>query len=116
MTRKCRVKQTEHHYIPTSRGGPKYEHWNKRKLPEDIHSAWHTMFANLRAEEVLNIIPLWVDAYGELIPKIAGARNTICWEIVFGKRANLKRAVQIIKKDFTPHWVPKEFEMPKQLL
>jgi hypothetical protein len=95
------ARLTEHHLIPRSRGGPD-EWWNKKEVPEDIHGAWHTMFANLRPEEVLKIIPLWTDRYGELNPNVAGRRNTFCWEIVFGKGAKLKRAVKIIKEKWFP--------------
>ena len=94
-------KMTEHHFIPRSRGGLD-EWWNKKEFPQDVHSAWHTMFANLRVEEVLNIIPLWVDQYNELNQDFAGRRNTICWEIVFGKGAKLKQAIKIVKDEWTP--------------
>ena len=101
-----------HHLHPRSRGGPD-ELWNRKEVEISIHSAWHTMFSNMRPEEVLQIIHLWFDENNELLNKDKiGMRISICWKIVFGE-ANLKEVKEIIENEwmFDPDITPEKYKL-----
>ena len=62
---------TRHHLLPRSMGG-KDDEDNIVMLPENVHNAWHLLFANKPPEKVAEIINKW------FIPKD--------WEFIARKR------------------------------
>jgi hypothetical protein len=64
MSRKkkgCPQKLTRHHRKPRSRGGVSSKK-NISYVPENLHTAWHTLFSNHTPETIASIInEKWID-------------------------------------------------------
>jgi len=60
-------KKSEHHVIPRSRGGNR-----TCSIPETFHEAWHTIFQNLKPDEIETFITK--------LNCLMLTRNEISWE------------------------------------
>ena len=69
-------KMTIHHLIPRSRGGDSSQK-NLKKLPWQLHDAWHTLFVNWLPEEIFSQIVV--------MPELlySTPHKQIAWETVF---------------------------------
>lgn len=60
-------QKTKHHRRPRSKGGSNAD-WNISIVPIKKHEAWHILFGNLEADEIVKEInKLWIDPDYEII-------------------------------------------------
>lgn len=99
-----------HHIIPKSRGGPK-ESWNEKENCGEEHPAFHLLFINPLPCEAINlIVTRWTTKSGDLNINKLGKKTKSrekkikAWEDTFGKGASPKKAIEIIRNDWTIKW------------
>ena len=100
MSRKNNSRySSDHHIIPTSRGGPK-NRWNKKSVDFRKHEDLHILFANLLPEEIILIITKkWFDERGSLKEEMLGFKQLKSWYRFFGTNCVVK-AAEIIRKNW----------------
>lgn len=74
-SRRRRGRHTTHHLLPTSRGGGN-DPQNLRRIPDEVHRAWHYIFRNMVPEEVIQeVIDNWTpDGYFDEVTLKKGLR------------------------------------------
>ena len=59
----CKKDYTRHHRLPQSKGGTDLP-TNISMVPRKQHEAWHTLFENKSAEQIIELInDVWIDPY-----------------------------------------------------
>ena len=97
---------TVHHLIPRSRGGTS-DSWNKKKIPNKIHEAWHRLFINRKPREVVTVLRALEEKMGlgggkEFFICVNREVNEAAWRLIF-KNAEIQEVIRIIKSDWSPH-------------
>lgn len=97
---------TVHHLIPSSRGGTN-DSWNKKKIPNKIHEAWHRLFINRKPREIVTVLRALEEKMGlgggkEFFICVNREPNEVAWRLIF-KNADIQEAIRIIKSDWSPH-------------
>lgn len=97
----------EHHLLPSSRGGPS-EWWNLIKKVVKVHRCFHMLFRNLLPCEIVKQIKHWTNTKSgrvdkrKLVKRRGRKHKKIeCWETLFGENARRKKAIRIIKEDWS---------------
>lgn len=80
-----------HHLLPQSRNGTNKK-WNLITIPQNIHSAWHNLFANLLPEEVCLLIPFI---------GLETEKRKESWQTLFGEKSRLD-AIKIVRRKWSP--------------
>jgi len=98
--------KSNHHIVPTSRGGPSGNgskiFWNKFPWRRTKHVAWHALFHNYLPSEAIWIIQKsWTRPDGTLNASILGVPLYEAWLEVFSV-SSPEEAVSFIKAYFIP--------------
>jgi hypothetical protein len=94
-----------HHIIARSIDGPDIRQ-NKYRWSQKKHNAYHQLFHNHLPSVVIEIIKMWTDKNGNLIPQKIGSRGMQAWSKLFNG-ASSEQAIKFIAKKFIP--VEKKF-------
>ncbi len=89
-----------HHIIARSIDGPDVRQ-NKYRWSQKKHNAYHQLFHNHLPSIVIEIIKLWTDKHGNLIPQKIGSRGMRAWSKLFNG-ASPEQAIKFISKRFLP--------------
>lgn len=97
---------TVHHLVPRSRGGTN-DSWNKKKIPNKIHEAWHRLFINRKPREIVTVLKALEEKMGpgggkEFFVCVNREANETAWRLIF-KNADIQEVIRVIKSDWSPH-------------